>query len=258
MKTFTIDAENNITVFASKKEAAASTTHCDAFANQIEFAELTTDWPMQRLVEVWTAIPGVTPVSKFTSRKIAAERIWKAIQGLGESPKKQAPEASAPVSGLGPELTPGQESANAVELQQPEEAPAIGKEQQKQPEAPAQSETEPWPTEEVPVGEPSEEVATPGVPTQPKTRTTRAKKAPKASQNTEAAKSDAPREGSKTAQVVEMLRRQDGATITEIMSTMGWQKHTVRGFMAGAMKKAGFQVESFKPEGGERSYRINK
>jgi hypothetical protein len=31
-----------------------------------------------------------------------------------------------------------------------------------------------------------------------------------------------------------------------------------RGLMAGAMKKAGFTVESFKPEGGERTYRINK
>jgi len=49
-----------------------------------------------------------------------------------------------------------------------------------------------------------------------------------------------------------MLQREHGATISEIMSTMGWQKHTVRGFMAGAMKKAGYTVESFKPEGGER------
>ena len=43
-----------------------------------------------------------------------------------------------------------------------------------------------------------------------------------------------------------------------LMDKMGWQKHTVRGFMAGAMKKAGYTVESFKPEGGERTYRINK
>jgi hypothetical protein len=41
------------------------------------------------------------------------------------------------------------------------------------------------------------------------------------------------------------------------MDKMGWQAHTVRGFMAGAMKKAGYEVESFKPEGGERTYRIN-
>ena len=68
----------------------------------------------------------------------------------------------------------------------------------------------------------------------------------------------APREGSKTAQVVAMLQRKNGATLAEIMDKMGWQKHTVRGFMAGAMKRAGYQVESFKPEGGERSYRISK
>jgi hypothetical protein len=55
-----------------------------------------------------------------------------------------------------------------------------------------------------------------------------------------------------------MLQREQGGTISEIMQTMGWQKHTVRGFMAGAMKKAGYAVESFKPEGGERTYRIEK
>jgi len=65
------------------------------------------------------------------------------------------------------------------------------------------------------------------------------------------------RGGSKTAQVVALLQRKNGATLVEIMDKMGWQKHTVRGFMAGAMKKAGYTVESFKPEGGERTYRIN-
>ncbi len=47
------------------------------------------------------------------------------------------------------------------------------------------------------------------------------------------------REGSKTAQVVAMLQRKNGATLAEVMGKMGWQRHTVRGFMAGAMKKAG-------------------
>jgi len=69
---------------------------------------------------------------------------------------------------------------------------------------------------------------------------------------------DAARDGSKTAQVVAMLQREGGATLLEIMEQMGWQKHTVRGFVAGAMKKAGHTVESFKPEGGERTYRISK
>ncbi|MGA3043633.1 MAG: DUF3489 domain-containing protein [Bryobacteraceae bacterium] len=55
-----------------------------------------------------------------------------------------------------------------------------------------------------------------------------------------------------------MLQRKNGVSISEIMQTMGWLRHTVRGFMAGAMKKAGYTVESFKPAGGQRSYRLPK
>ena len=98
-------------------------------------------------------------------------------------------------------------------------------------------------------------------PSQESTPAKRARKAPKAAKPAKPPKSDresGPREGSKTAQVVAMLQREGGVTISEIMGKMGWQKHTVRGFMAGAMKKAGYTVESFKPEGGERSYRINE
>src|ERR1017187_4967823 len=67
-----------------------------------------------------------------------------------------------------------------------------------------------------------------------------------------------PREGSKTAQVVATLQRKNGATLEEIMEKMGWQRHTVRGMMAGSLKKAGYAVESFKSDNGERPYRINQ
>jgi hypothetical protein len=87
---------------------------------------------------------------------------------------------------------------------------------------------------------------------------TAAKAAPKGKTAPKAKEAAEPREGSKTAQVIEMLQRKNGATISEIMDRMQWQRHTVRGFMAGAMKKAGHTVESFKPEGGERSYRLPK
>jgi integrase/recombinase XerD len=87
-------------------------------------------------------------------------------------------------------------------------------------------------------------------------KATRAKRAHKGAKGAKQAKGA--REGSKTAQVVTMLQRKDGATLVEIMERMGWQRHTVRGFMAGAIKKAGYSVESFKPEGGERTYRIAK
>jgi uncharacterized protein DUF3489 len=88
------------------------------------------------------------------------------------------------------------------------------------------------------------------------TPTQKTAKAPKKAAKTP--ESAGPREGSKTAQVVAMLQRKNGATLAEIMEKMGWQKHTVRGFMAGAMKKAGYTVESFKSDKGERTYRINQ
>ena len=88
-------------------------------------------------------------------------------------------------------------------------------------------------------------------------KTTPAKEAAKSTKAAKAKESAAPREGTKTAQVVAMLQRKNGATLTEIMDKQGWQKHTVRGFMAGAMKKAGYTVESFKSDKGERTYRIN-
>ncbi len=98
-----------------------------------------------------------------------------------------------------------------------------------------------------------------GAPAKPKAtkKAKPAKNAPKPPRKAKTGKAKSVREGSKTAQVVAMLQRKNGATLTEIMEEMDWQRHTVRGFMAGAMKKAGYTVESFKPEGGERTYRIN-
>ena len=83
-----------------------------------------------------------------------------------------------------------------------------------------------------------------------------AKRAPKGQKAAKAPETSSPRAGTKTAQVVAMLQRKGGATLVEITEKMGWQRHTVRGFMAGAMKKAGYTVESFKPDGGQRTYKI--
>jgi hypothetical protein len=88
-------------------------------------------------------------------------------------------------------------------------------------------------------------------------KATPAKEQPKGKKAAKIEQSEGPREGTKTAQVVALLQRKNGSTLAEILEKMGWQRHTVRGFMAGAMKKAGYTVESFKSEKGERSYRIN-
>ena len=54
-----------------------------------------------------------------------------------------------------------------------------------------------------------------------------------------------------------MLQRPQGATIAEIMASTGWQPHTVRGALAGALKKRlGLTVTSEKVETRGRIYRI--
>ena len=63
----------------------------------------------------------------------------------------------------------------------------------------------------------------------PNKKAAAAKKAPQSKKAAKAQETGAPREGSKTAQVVAMLQRKNGATLAEIMEKMGWQKHTVRG-----------------------------
>lgn len=66
-----------------------------------------------------------------------------------------------------------------------------------------------------------------------------------------------PREGTKQATLIAMLRAPDGATIAEIMDATGWQSHTVRGAMSGALKKKrGLEVTSEKVEDRGRVYKL--
>jgi hypothetical protein len=120
-------------------------------------------WPLKRLVEIWNALPGVTPVEKFTSRQIALERIWRALES--------------------PEQARGRAQGKGV---------------------------------------------------QAKVRF---------------------REGSKAAQVYALLCRPEGATVREIQSLTGWQRHSVRGFLSASVRKQGRSVRSFE-RGGERVYRV--
>jgi hypothetical protein len=65
------------------------------------------------------------------------------------------------------------------------------------------------------------------------------------------------RAGTKQAMLIEMLRTESGATIEEIVAATGWQQHTVRGAIAGALKKKlGLAVTSEKVDGRGRVYRI--
>ncbi len=54
-----------------------------------------------------------------------------------------------------------------------------------------------------------------------------------------------------------LLERSKGASIAEMQNAMGWQVHSVRGFLAGTVRKLpGVSLVSEKPENGPRRYRI--
>jgi hypothetical protein len=54
-----------------------------------------------------------------------------------------------------------------------------------------------------------------------------------------------PRAGTKQAQMIELMKRPEGATVAQIAEVTGWQHHTIRGAISGALKKKlGLNVEA--------------
>ncbi|HEY1754181.1 MAG TPA: DUF3489 domain-containing protein [Bryobacteraceae bacterium] len=90
-------------------------------------------------------------------------------------------------------------------------------------------------------------------------KATPAKKAPKGRTKAKVAAPTKPeaRDGSKTAKILDLLKRPGGVTSKELMKATGWQPHSVRGFLSGTVrKKLGLTVTSTKGEDGERSYSV--
>jgi len=181
MTTFAIDTDNTITAYLAGEAIPEGQAR---FSSEKELAKLAAQWPAERLVEIWNGFAGVPPfgelkpVKKFTDRKTAVARIWRAVQALTPTPAPQAADVA--------------------------------------------------PTAKRPSNETKAEDAAPTA-----------------------------REGSKKAIVLKLLRRPEGATLADIQSATGWQPHSVRGFISGALgKKMGLTVESIKTPDGERSYRL--
>jgi hypothetical protein len=197
MKTFILDADHNITAYASQEAASNAVPPGDAFTTAAGLKTALKQLSAATVVEIWNSLTGVTPVKKFKDGATAAKRIFAELQKLG------GPDAEA--------------------------APA-------------------------------------------KTDTSKAKRQPKAeakpvaAKNTKAAKKAAkpagsgPRETSKTAQLIELLRSKDGMTLDAICKKFGWQSHTTRALMSAGgslAKKHGITVISEKV-GDSRTYRIAK
>jgi hypothetical protein len=181
MTTFAIDTDNTITAYLAGEAIPESQAR---FASEKELMKLAANWPAERLVEIWNGFAGVPPfgdlkpVKKFTDRKTAVARIWKAVQALTPTAAPQAADVAP-------------KAAKSRKARTQEKIDAFA------------------------------------------------------------------REGSKKAIVLDMLKRPEGATLADIMSATGWQAHSVRGFLSGALgKKMGLTVESVKTPDGARSYRL--
>src|SRR5258706_423015 len=88
-------------------------------------------------------------------------------------------------------------------------------------------------------------------------KATPAKKAPKGRTKREAAKPKVARDGSKTAKILDLLKRPGGATSKDLRKATGWLPHSVRGFLSGTVrKKLGMTVTSTKGEEGEHTYSV--
>ncbi|MET0183185.1 MAG: DUF3489 domain-containing protein [Caulobacterales bacterium] len=84
----------------------------------------------------------------------------------------------------------------------------------------------------------------------PPTKATRAPRSPKPSAKPQASPQ------TKIDIVIAALSKQKGATITDLMTLTGWQMHSVRGAIAGSLKKKRGLVISSTKNNGERVYRI--
>jgi hypothetical protein len=214
---FTIDADNNITTYDAQPAAAEGDI---SFASQKEFTAATKDWPSARFVAVWNTLAGTPgPFAKLKEVKKFMDR-QTAINRIWN--------VIHILSG-----DPAKDMEALQALAAAKKAARDGS------EAAAATKVQP---------------EKPGAPKAKKGGTEAKQKKPaKPAADKPAQK---PAEGSKKDAVIAMMRRKGGATLCEIMDATGWQSHTVRGFVAGALKKMGLVAESTKNEAGERTYSL--
>ncbi len=97
----------------------------------------------------------------------------------------------------------------------------------------------------------------PSTKARPKQRSRRAERKPSGSKPKGRMLPPAVRPGTKQALLIDLLTRKKGTTIEEIVEATGWQPHSVRGAISGALKKRlGLAVTSDPIEGRGRVYRI--
>jgi len=175
MKVFSIDSNDHIRVENSGNVRAKEPGR--HFTSDKEWNRIGGEMPMSRLVGIWNALAGVTPVQRFTSREKALRRIWKALENIEQKDNTNACPTAAMVH-------------------------------------PAAS--------------------------------------------TATAEAGVERRHSKKAQLLALLKMDAGVSLDQLARVTGWQKHSIRGFLSGTIRKQmGLKLITSKDENGARIYRIH-
>jgi len=91
----------------------------------------------------------------------------------------------------------------------------------------------------------------------PKRASVKSLKAPREKETSPPSAGDAQVEATKQERMLSLLSRPEGASVAEMMQATSWQQHSVRGFLAGTVKKKlGFSLTSSKATDDVRRYRI--
>ena len=95
-KTYQLTAEDHIRML-DEHGSADEDVQENTFASEQEFQEVASAWPMKRLMKIWNHLPGVEAVTRFTDRKTAIRRLWRALQPQSRKERRRTKTQQRPV-----------------------------------------------------------------------------------------------------------------------------------------------------------------
>ena len=212
MPTFAIDRDNSIRLLGPDEKPFITETPLSTL-DELVGVSVTHNWSKQEVTDVWNKFAttrGLKTQKCFKNRLFGLKRIWDGIQP----------------SNVVETFEKGRRIA-----QEYQDTPAVAKTQAEVSEnTPMKTKTKkPRPPK---AAKPAKE---------PRKTAAKAEKKP-------ATKPREPRANTKRQEVIRLISRAAGATQAELMEKMGWQPHTVRGFMSTLGSKFGIKVTSTKSE----------
>jgi hypothetical protein len=212
MPTFAIDRDNSIRLLGPDEKPFITETPLSTL-DELVGVSVTHNWSKQEVTDVWNKFAttrGLKTQKCFKNRLFGLKRIWDGIQP----------------SNVVETFEKGRRIA-----QEYQDTPTVAKTQAEVSEnTPMKTKTKkPRPPK---AAKPAKE---------PRKTAAKAEKKP-------ATKPREPRANTKRQEVIRLISRAAGATQVELMEKMGWQPHTVRGFMSTLGSKFGIKVTSTKSE----------